>query len=184
MNNLINVLNYKKRKIWVIFFSIIIVAIIGIGLAVNLKHSATFNGSSYCVEEILYQAPMYSFTYTLDTAPQYCISYDYVLYSKQSSAEDWVIHGGLYPYKISRQDLYSLFKPLYNKAHESIDQAKLIYRADTNDDLRTFYLVMQLKNGDVLLAVGYDNVDIRHIRWLFRLEKLSACLYSGTSGRI
>jgi hypothetical protein len=32
---------------------------------------------------------------------------------------------------------------------------------------------MQLKNGNVLLALGYDNEENRHIRWLFRLEKIS-----------
>ena len=49
----------------------------------------------------------------------------------------------------------------------------MIYRADTDDDNKTFYLVMQLKNGNVLLALGYDNEENRHIRWLFRLEKIS-----------
>jgi beta-lactamase regulating signal transducer with metallopeptidase domain len=168
-----NVLNYKRPGFWIIFFSIIIVAAIEIGLAANPQPTASFNGSAYSVEEILYQAPMYSFSYTLDTAPQYSISSDYQLYSKQITGEDWNMHGGLYPYKISRQELYSLFDPLFNKAHEAIDQAKLIYRADTNDDIRTFYLVIQLKNGDVLLALGHDNGENRHIRWLFRLEKLS-----------
>ena len=82
------------------------------------------------------------------------------------------MHDGLYRYEISRQDLYALFNPLDNDVREKIDQSKLIYRADTNDDNQTFYLVIQLKNGDVLLAIGYDNEDNRHIRWLFRLEEI------------
>jgi beta-lactamase regulating signal transducer with metallopeptidase domain len=168
-----NVLNYKKPRFWVIFFSIIIIATIGIGLVANPKSTASFNGSSYRVKEILYQAPMYSFSYTLDTAPQYCISSDYVFYSKQSSDEDWVMHGGLDPYKISRQELYTLFNSPSDNVHEAINKIKLIYRVDTDDDNKTFYLVMQLKNGDVLLALGYDNEEIHHIRWLFRLEKIS-----------
>jgi len=49
----------------------------------------------------------------------------------------------------------------------------LIYRADTYDEKNTFYLVMQLKNGDVLLALGYDREENPHIRWLFKLEKIS-----------
>jgi beta-lactamase regulating signal transducer with metallopeptidase domain len=168
-----NVLNYKKPRFWIIFFSIIFGATIGIGLMANPKSSITFNGSSYRVKEILYQAPMYSFIYTLDTVPHYSISSDYQLYSKQVTDEDWVMHDGLYRYEISRQDLYALFNPLYNDVREKIGQPKLIYRADTNDDNQTFYLVIQLKNGDVLLAVGYDNEENHHIRWLFSLEKLS-----------
>ena len=60
-----------------------------------------------------------------------------------------------------------------NNFHKAIDQAKLIYRADKNDDIKTFYLVIQLRNGEVLLAVGYDNQDFRHIRWMFRLDKIN-----------
>lgn len=168
-----NVLNYKKPRFWVIAFSIIIVAAVGIGFMTNPMSSPTFNGSSYRVEEILYQAPQYSFGYTLDTVPQYSISSDYQFYSKQITDKAWNMHNGLYPFKISKQKLYALFNPSYEKPHEAINQAKLIYRADTNDDNQTFYLVILLKNGDVLLAVGYDNEDNRRIRWLFKLEKLS-----------
>jgi len=172
-----NVLNYKKPKFWIVLFSIIIVAAISIGLAANPKSAASFNGLSYRVKEILYQSGKYSFAYTLDNAPQYSISSDFSLYSKQINDEDWNMQGVLYPYEISRQELNSLFMqpyvPPYNNFHRVIDQAKLIYRTDTDDDIKTFYLVMQLKNGDVLLAVGYDNEDLSHIRWLFRLEKVS-----------
>jgi beta-lactamase regulating signal transducer with metallopeptidase domain len=168
-----NVLSYKKPKFWVVLFSIIIMAAIVIGLAANPKSTESFNGFTYRVKEIPYQAGMYSFAYTLDSAPQYSISSDYRLYSKQVIDEDWNMHGVLYPYEISRQELYTLFVPPYNDIHRIIDQAKLIYRADTDDDLKTFYLVIQLKYEDVLLAVGYDNEDLRHIRWLFRLERVN-----------
>ena len=167
-----NVLNYRKPAFWMIIISVFVVVGLCLGLMANPKSSTTFNGSSYRVEEILYQAPMYSFGYTLDTAPHYSISSDYQLYSKQVTDEDWVMHDGLYRHKISRQDLYALFNPLDNDVREKIDQSKLVYRADTNDDNQTFYLVIQLKNGDVLLAIGYDNEENHHIRWLFSLEEI------------
>jgi len=116
-----NVLNYKKPRFWIIFFSIIIVVTIGIGLVANPKSLASFNGSSYRVKEILYQAPMYSFSYILDTAPQYSISSDYKLYSKQITDEDWIMHGGLYRYEISRQELYTLFNSPSDNVHEAIN---------------------------------------------------------------
>jgi len=166
-----NVLNYKKPRFWVILLSLIIVIAIGVGLATNPKSAASFNGSSYHVQEILYQAPIYSFIYTLENTPQYCISSDYVLFSKQPSADNWVMHGGLNPYKISRQELYALFIPPVGNIQEIINNTKLIYRADAGDDKKTFYLVMQLENGDVFLATGYDKESPRHIRWLFKLEK-------------
>ena len=169
-----NVLNYRKPGFWIIFFSIIIVAAVAIGLAANPKSSASFNGSSYRVKEILYDAPMYSFSYTLDTVPQYSISSDYKLYSKEITDKDWIMHGGLYPCEISRQELSALFHSPSDNVREAINKTKLIYRADKkDDDIKTFYLVMQLKDGDVLFALGYDNDETRHIRWLFRLEKIS-----------
>jgi len=168
-----NIFNAKKPGFWVFVLSILFVVVIGIGLAGKDKSSVPFNDLSYRVKEILYEELMYSFTYTLDTAPQYSISSDYVLYSKQITDEDWIMQGELYPYEISRQKLSTLFKFPSDKVYKAIDQTKSIYRADIDDDLKTFYLVMQLKNGDVLLAVGYDHEDLRHIRWLFRLEKSS-----------
>lgn len=168
-----NVLRFKKPVFWVTVIAVLAVIALCVGLMANPKTSTTFNGLSYRVEEILYEAPMYSFTYTLDTAPQYSISADYVLYSKEPTDEDWVDEDGLYRYKINRQELYALFDPFYNNVHEKIDQVKLMYRADTNDENQTFYLVMQLRNGDVLLAFGYDDPDHPHIRWLFQLENTS-----------
>ncbi len=167
-----NVLNYKKLGFWIMILSISFVVAIGLGLAANPKSPVSLNGSSYRVKEILHQEPIYSFIYTLDTAPQYRISSDYGLYSKQVTDEDWIMHGGLYSYEISRQNLYKLFNLPSDHVYKAINQTKTIYRADIDDDLKTFYLVIQLKNGDVLLAVGYDNEDFRHIRWLFGLGKL------------
>jgi len=172
-----NVLNYKRPKFWIVLFSIIIVATVGFGLAANPRSSTSFKGFSYRVKEILYQAGIYSFAYTLDNAPQYSISSDNILYGRQANDEGWSLQGVLYPCEISREEMNSLFIPPYyepyDNFHRVIDQVKLIYRADKDDDARTFYLVMQLENGDVLLAVGYDRGDFSHIRWLFSLEKTS-----------
>jgi len=171
---IINVLNYKKPKFWVILLAIAFVLIIGLGLAANPKSAPSFNGSSYYVEEILYQAPMYSFNYTIGHTPEYCISSDYVLFGKPAAGKDWEILGNLNRYEIGRSELYTLFNSLSDYVREALEQTELIYRADTKDDNKTFYLVMQLKNGDVLLAVGYDydKWDFRHIRWLFKLERI------------
>jgi beta-lactamase regulating signal transducer with metallopeptidase domain len=167
-----NVLNYKRPRFWIVLCSIIIVAAIGIGLAANPKSASAFNGFSYRVKEILYEETMYSFTYTLDNAPQYSISSDYKLYSKENNYEDWVMHGRLYSCEISRQELLALFLSPSDNVREAINKTKLIYRADKDDEeIKTFYLVMQLEDGNVLFALGYDNGENRYIRWLFRLEK-------------
>jgi hypothetical protein len=166
-------LNYKKPSFWVTFLTVIIVAVIGIGLAANSRASVSLNDANYRVKEVLYQDPLYSFIYMLNTAPQYSISSDYKLYSKEINDEDWTMQGELYSYEISKQELHTLFVLPSDDVYKEINNKKLIYRADTYDEKNTFYLVMQLKNGDVLLALGYDREENPHIRWLFKLEKIS-----------
>jgi len=166
------VLNNKNTRLWIIFFTIILVIVVGIGLAANSKSSVLLNDANYRVKEILYQDPLYSFIYMLDTAPQYSISSDYKLYSKEINDEDWTMQGELYSYEISKKELRALFVLPSDDVYKAINKTKLVYRADTYDDKNTFYLVLQLANKDVLLAIGYDREENPHIRWLFRLEKL------------
>jgi len=166
------VLNNKNTRLWIIFFTIILVIVVGIGLAANSKSSVLLNDANYRVKEILYQDPLYSFIYMLDTAPQYSISSDYKLYSKEINDEDWTMQGELYSYEISKKELCALFVLPSDDVYKAINKTKLVYRADTYDDKNTFYLVLQLANKDVLLAIGYDREENPHIRWLFRLEKL------------
>ena len=165
------VLNYKKPKFWAMLFSIVIVAVIGIGLAANPKLSASIGGSSYRVKEILYQAPMYSYSYGVEAAPRYRISSGYDLYSKEVNDDYWTLQGRLRRSEISRKELSALFHLSSDSVYEAINKTKLIYRADTDDKREIFYLVMQPENGDILLALGYDLEESRHIRWLFKLEK-------------
>jgi len=166
------VLNNKNTRLWIIFFTIILVIVVGIGLAANSKSSVLLNDANYRVKEILYQHPLYSFIYMLDTAPQYSISSDYKLYSKEINDEDWTMQGELYSYEISKKELRALFVLPSDDVYKAINKTKSVYRADTYDDKNTFYLVLQLANKDVLLAIGYDREENPHIRWLFRLEKL------------
>lgn len=115
----------------------------------------------------------------MDTAPQYCVSTYDVLFSKQAvngliMYDDWNMHGRLNSYEISGQELYTLFSSPSDSIYEAFNEIKSIYRAD-DDTNGKFYLVIQPENGGVLLAIGYDNdeKEIRLIRWLFRLEKIT-----------
>jgi len=171
-NRIKNVLYYKKPGFWIIFSSIIVVVLIILGLAANPKSKQSIIGTSYRVKEILYQAPMYSFTYTLENAPNYGISSDFVLYIKESN-DVWTRQGELYNYEIGKDELKALFLPLIDdnvnsKYIEAINKTKLVYHVDS---ISMDHLLLQLKNGDLLLATGYDFNESGHIRWLFRLEK-------------
>lgn len=168
-----NVLSYKKPGFWIIFGSALIAVTVGAGLLTNPKSVVVFAGSAYRVNDILYQSPFYSFSYRLDTAPGFIISSDYNLYRKDDADEGWNMLGKLYEYEIGKRELYELFQLSSESIYDEIKKVKLVYRTDIDDDVKTFYLVMQQQNGDTLLAIGYDNDISRHIRWLFSLEKLN-----------
>ena len=181
---IMNVLNYKKPGFRVLLFAFLAVFILGMGMMANPKAGENFTAAVYRVDEILYSAPQYSFAYTTDSAPQYNISSDYVLFRKEVSDQDWVMLGSLYEYPLSRQEQYGLFDPLNNKAHENLDKVKTIYRANLKDENQTLILVMEQKNGHVLLAHGYDHPGNPRVRWLFHLDKVVEPDANGQAGQV
>ena len=90
-------------------------------------------------------------------------------------------------YKLDNEEFFILFAhgllssqyyPAENSIY-SIDAAALAenavcaYRADVpNDKNQTFHMLLQLDDGNILLAAGYDG-RLPHIRWLFHLSLLA-----------
>lgn len=178
-----NVMHYKKPTFWVVIAAFICVISLVVVLASNPRQSyLDILGANYQVEEILYDAPQYSFTYTEETAPLYSITADYSLYEKAITADyslskkadtEWISKGGMIPVEYSRQELYALFTHLTDKAKKQLDKVDTIYRVDTGDKNQSFYLVMQTDSGDVLIAMGYDTTDLSLVRWLYRVKQVS-----------
>lgn len=174
-----NVMKYKRPALWISLAAVIVCIVMAVCFFTNPSADKNNAGARYWVNEILYQAPQYSFAYTLDTAPEYIISDDYIL-MERTGDKSWQSCGAMHIEEYSRTDLYQLFDPLYNKAHERIDQVKTVYRTDVQDgDHNTFYLVMQTRKNRVLLAVGYGEGLEGRVRWLFELKKENIELTSG-----
>lgn len=166
-----NVIDYKKPMFWIAVVVVVCLIVMTIVLVRNSQHKTReLSGANYQVAEILYDAPYYSFVQTKDTAPLYSISADYALFEKETAQNSaWVRRGDLYAVNYSREKIYGFFDPLYNEADKWLNSISTIYRADTGDDDQRFYLVMQTRSGEVLIAVGYDMTEHRHIRWLYRV---------------
>ncbi len=172
------VLKNRKVSFWIIAASILIVAVLWFALASNPKNKdVSFTGTSYNVEKILYQSPLYSFLFIEETAPQYCISSDYGFYRKLPNDEDWTMSKELYEYPLKTDHLYDMFEIvgfLSEEVKDNLNKVKSIYRSDTyNGD--NFYLVMEQKDGTVLIAEGfkgYNDSEKLYIRWIFKLEKI------------
>lgn len=162
-----SVLHYKKPVFWMIVITALVTVIVAVCFLTNPKENRVF-GINYSVEEVLYNAPQYSFVYTVENAPKYTITEDkrlfesYGIYSGSSQTEIGVLQEVDY----SRQELYAFFDPLYNKAHENIDKVKKCWRTDVGDENESFYLVMETRE-DVLIALGHGR---DHIRWLWDME--------------
>ena len=180
-----HVLAWKKPRTWIVITALLTCLVLAVSLSTDPSRNSTLFGARYNVKEILYDAPQYSFTYTVDTAPQFTITSDHVLLSRapvdlestpMDDSAQWQTINGLYKVDYSRQELYALFDPCNCTAHERLDQVKRIYRTEPfNVSASVFYLVMETRKGDVLLAQGYgrEGEENQHVRWLFQLEQQS-----------
>lgn len=172
-----NVLNFKKPKAYFIILIAIILVSVSVGLLANPRNNVnetTINGHTYGVVDVLFQSPRYSFTYTEDTAPNFSISSDYMLYSKEGE-HDWTQVGGLYETDTKTEELMSwiLIKEfLEDRTVELINDTNILYRADTNNDNNVFYLVTETKEHQILVFIGYEAQEGASIRWIFEVEQI------------
>lgn len=175
-----NVMRYKKPLLGAAAVSLAAVAALAVILAADPPEAPadldSLSGKVYQVDEILYDAPVYSFTFTPETAPQYLVSGENVLSEGPSalSFSPWADVGTLTPVAYGREALHSLFmsldSSLYSGAREALDSVKAVWRAEAQgEDDDRFYLLMQTRSNSLLLAYGYQGEEGSHVRWLFRL---------------
>ncbi|MDF2685851.1 MAG: antirepressor regulating drug resistance protein, partial [Clostridia bacterium] len=180
-----NILNYKKPAFWVLIAAILSCIAVAVCFMTGPKNNGDkLLGATYRVQDIMYEAPIYSFAYTIETAPEYCISADYALYERvnvnDNENTDWNYKGGLTPYSVDKEKFARLFID-YSENFSALAIAERVssaYKTTIDgDNNRTFYMVLQLDNGDMLLAIGYEreneNEINNHVRWLFKLETTS-----------
>ena len=170
-----NVMRWKRAGRGKLLVSGIVIVIAAFLLAANPAGKQPLFGVRYQVSDILYEAPQYDFSYgyVTEKTPQYTVTSDGCLMKREYGETTWVTMGGLKKVNYSRKELYKLFNPFNNKGHENIDQVKKTWRVDVEDDANTFYLVMQKRNGRVILAHGYGEGLEGHVRWLFQLKEAS-----------
>lgn len=178
-----NMTRYNKTAFWVCVAAVVCLIVLAIVLVRNSQRDGQeLLDSNYQVAEILYDAPYYSFVQTKETAPIYSISDDYSLYERETAQDSaWSRKGDLYAVDYSKEKLDSFFDPLYNEADKWLNSISTIYRADTDDDNQRFYLVMQTRSDEVLIAVGYDMAENKHIRWLYRMTQNPGATASSTN---
>ncbi len=185
-----NVLDYKKPAFWIIVVAFVSCVAVAVCFLTNPKDDGLYApepfGHSYSVEAVVYDDPVYSFTYTPDTAPQYCLAADYALMEKEAGESGWISLGGLQEEHLSPLVFDDYFREAdgaagwlaapYGPERLRLDN-QAAWSLITED---TLYYVLLQNNGDVYLAYGYNNADVEYpgskgsIRWLFKLSVADA----------
>lgn len=186
-----SVLSYKKPALWLLLAAAVGIILLAVCFLTNPKPSedaAPPFGHSYEVGEILYDAPVFSFTYTESTAPHYMLTEDYsLLVSGEISAEEltdeWISVGTAEEFALDEMNFDRCFISANGasgwrgdvEAAEIRSSCKSAWQviSPVNESDTVRYILL-CDNGDVYLAHGYRAEDgSLHIRWLFRLVQTS-----------
>lgn len=196
-----SVLNYRKPGIWMAGAAGAVCVIAAVCFLTDPREvsgaSAPF-GYSYRVSGIIYDAPQFSFTYTVETAPRYCLTADYGLFvsgdmlggPEEDGSGRWVRWGWFEKVKLTEDNFDGCFKSVDQISGWLDDQetAASLRRGnqgawrleEQGEESPVFYYLLQQKNGDVYLAYGYRSMEGESgsgalLRWLFRLERMPGC---------
>lgn len=169
-----NIMKYKKPVFWRIVIAVIICAAAAVCLLTNPSDRKNIAGVRYRVEKTIYGAPQLSSVYMAGMEPQYIITSDWVLMERDGGNGSWQICRELQEVTYSREQLCSLFQPPDSDVEKLLEEVRTVYRADVpGEDSNTFYLVMQTKKKELLLARGYGENLSGWVHWMFQLEKES-----------
>ena len=182
-----NLSKWKKPTVWVVLVAVVACIVLAVCLLTNPKEN-TQNapepfGHSYRVAEIINEAPQFSFTYTVETAPRYQFPNDYgMLVSGDAldthESDSWLrVQGAFEEVRITTENFDNYFdmggwlvdNDDWASFRSSIKKAWRI--DDENDENGAFYYFILTDSGEVYLSYGYDQSEKSLIRWLFRLER-------------
>ena len=188
-----SVLNYKKPAFWIIVVAVVLCIVLAVCFLTNpQKENAgklpKIYPYSYGVAEVTYEASGYNFSMVAqDNTPVYKITEDMMLMSEfEYSAGEWTELGSLSELELTNENFDNLFKSssTWFSKYETAEYFRknnahawfVIYQQEY------LYYVLQQKNGEVLLAYGYNDCyekndpasDDSSIRWLYRLAKESS----------
>lgn len=167
-----NILRYQKPALWTVSIASIFLITLAVVLVSNPgKGQADVPQGGYQVKEILYDASQNAFAHPLEHIPVYLLRSDNLLLEKEPGGQ-WQTIGPLGPIPSSRSELARLFDPTASKVWDHISQATSIYRANQKED--SFYLVMQTRSGETLLAIGSSDAGTDHVQQVLRIEQICA----------
>lgn len=154
-----------------------------VDIGMELSDSIPF-GREYRVEKIVFEDPVYNFSYTLDTVPLYQVTGKGELeICEDRDAMLWLNAGTFHEITLDKESFAACFRDLDSMGWNGMDaetlaeenqQAWQLVVMDQAEDTVIYDLLLQ-KNGDVYLTYGYGSTtasgvsEPASIRWVFRL---------------
>lgn len=182
-----NVLRYRRPALWLsAVASLVCLLAAACALTSRAQETApTVPHGTYGVRDILYAAPVYSFSYaSAEDAPQYAVDETGTLLERgglssmdgKHEADEWVPLGALQRTDFDAASFSALFPvPNYPETFSpdvvAADVAAVWALAPTAGSAQDA-LLLELQDGEVLLALasGSLKADGAHVRWLFALN--------------
>ena len=176
-----SVLHYKKPAFWIILAALAVCAVVAVCFLTSPKadDGAPF-AKEYWVTDILYEAGAHVGGLRAQEAPIYRVMGKgelYILEDKQS--DNWLCAGTLTEIELTKNNFDAYFHGAYSSAAPIRRNTMHAWTLRVSElPNSTFYYLLKLKTGDVLLACGYydpegetdPESDDTYIRWLFALQ--------------
>lgn len=172
------VLNRKKPARIVCVLALVLVLLLGTGLAVNPHLKESIFNRRYAISQLLYSSPQYDYAYRPGDYLGFALSGDHVLYARRSSrisAEGFPESGELREVTLPDWYLRSLFCDGWvdNALLKELSKAQTAWVTQRKGERNfSFYLVLQ--NGKTVylaLCHGLWDTNTAGIRWLFELTR-------------
>lgn len=187
---ILRVKTWKKPALWLTLPALALCLIAALCLLTDPKEGTSAAqepfGSPYQVEEILYAAPWYDFSFTPDNAPLYALTSGYQLLESTDTPisfdqgdGSWALCGEAKEIRLDKKTLEHAIAvdtedvmqniSIHSLAKEN-KKAWLVERLEQEYDI--FYYIMLQKSGDLYLSYGYNEAENPQIRWIFKLSAL------------
>ena len=172
------VLNRKKPARIVCVLALVLVLLLGTGLAVNPHLKESIFNRRYAISQLLYSSPQYDYAYRPGDYLGFALSGDHVLYARRSSrisAEGFPESGELREVTLPDRYLRGLFCDGWvdNALLKELSKAQTAWVTQRKGERNfSFYLVLQ--NGKTVylaLCHGLWDTNTAGIRWLFELTR-------------
>jgi hypothetical protein len=180
-----HMMNYRKPAFWIIIAALVTCIVVAVCFLINPKGSDSKRidpfGKYYKVGDIIFESGAYSFSYTTETAPKYCVTNEKeLLVLEDISSTNWLNVGKFEEVGLTKDNFDRYFRGIRGSAsslRRNNQKAWCLLVTDLPDTV--FYYLLLQKNGDVYLTYGYYDAsekddpysDDTSIRWVFSLDE-------------